>query len=173
MEAIVKQINDEVASWLKNLDVKVKTHLLAEPILAPDRNGDKTIPAIVDPYGEVDMNLFDDRYHVGFYHKLTGKDYTNDPSRGYGNSKSILETANMSMIVYGVRSEILGRDVEEKIVHTINAINGKSVGTVKSVSWDRNQVFTSEFSNVQFFLKPNIFLFKINYTISTTHRVCE
>lgn len=172
MEAIVKQINDEVASWLKNIGVETNAQMLAEPILMADRSGERTIPAIVDQYGEVNANIFDDRYKVGFYHKLTSKDFTNDASRGYGNAKSIVETANLSMIVYGIRSEILGRDVEDKIVHTINSINGKSVGAVKSVSWDRNQVFASEFSGVQFFLKPNIFLFKINYTISTTHRSC-
>ena len=173
METIVKQINDSIAEWLSEKGITPNAQLLAEPILIADRNGDKLVPAIVDQYGEVNSNIFDDRFPIGFYHKLTGKDYSSDTSRGYGSSKSVVETANMSLVVYGLRSKIHGQEVEQKIVDVINAIKGKHIGTIKSISWDRNQVFAGEFSGIQFFLKPNIFLFKINYTISTTHRVCD
>lgn len=167
----IKQINDIVSEWLESKGVKFSAKLLAEPVMLAD--GDQLIPAIIDQSGEVNTNIFDDRYSVGLYHKMTGKEYASSTSGGYGDSKSVVETKTMSVIVYGVRSKIDAYELEEKIVSAINSLKGKAYGIVKSSLWDRNQVFAGEFNGVKFFLKPNIFLFKINYTITTSHRVCE
>lgn len=169
----IKHINDIVLEWLDSKEVSAKAHGLAEPIVEVSANGSTTIPGIIDQYGEVDINIFDDRYSVGLYHKMTGKGYDSSTSSGYGDSKSVVETINMSMVVYGMRSKVNAHDLEQKIVDVINSIRGRAIGSVKSAVWDRNQVFSGEFNGVQFFLKPNIFLFKVNYTITTTHRTCE
>ena len=176
MEQIINAINEAASAFLDCQGIRSNAHGIAEPAIINEANGEEQIrPAIIDEYGEIDCDLFDDRYPVSFYHRLNGKIYTGATNGGYGDTIAYTEESDMSMLVYGVRSVIPACQLEENITHTIQSLQYKQGGTsaycvVKSVSFDRKQVFLGEYSGIPFFLQPNIFLFRINYKIITARR---
>lgn len=179
MEQIINAINEATAAYLTTNGIRANVHGIAEPAIINEANGEEQIrPAIIDERGEIDCDLFDDRYPVCFYHRLNGKTYTGATNGGYGDTIAYTEESDMSMLVYGVRSVIPACRLEENITHTIQSLQYKQGGTsaycvVKSVSFDRKQVFLGEYSGIPFFLQPNIFLFRINYKIITARRTCN
>lgn len=150
---------------------------VVEPIVT-DKDGGQTLPAIVDEAGEVNSKLFDDRYAVGLYHRFNSKSYSEVVGGGYGDGKRKLETYDMSCVVYGKREAISYVELEEMLSREINKAERKKLGervtsSVRSVLFDREQVFNGEYKGVRFFLPPNVFLFRINYTITIARTACN
>ncbi len=179
MELIVKAINDATTAFVESKNLQANVHNIAEPIIIDEVGGVEQVrPAVVDESGEVDSNLFNDRYPVGFYHKLLGKQFVGATNKGYGDNIAYTEESNMSMIVFGVRSMIYANELEENIVRSIQELRYRKSATtaycvVQNISYDRRQIFSSEYTGVPFFLQPNIFLFRINYKIITAHKSCN
>lgn len=178
MEAIIETINTEVCHFLAENGITANANGIAEPIIIDEvGEAEQTRPAIIDENGEINSDLFDDRYPIGFYHKLSGKTFVSTTQMGYGDAIAYTEESDMFMVVFGLRSVIHANDLEQRISHIIQHTQAKKGGKstyciLKSVLCDRTQVFANEFKGVQFFLQPNIFLFRINYKIITARTTC-
>lgn len=179
MDNIVSAINDAVAAFLEKDNIQANVHGIAEAAIIDDVGGEEQMrPAIISEDGEIDSDMFDDRYPVCFYHRLNGKTYSGNTNSGYGDNIGYTEEADMSMIVFGMRRAISAHALEEYITNIIQRVTHKKGGArgycmVKSVSFDRRQVFSGEYSGVRFFIQPNIFLFKVNYKIITARNTCH
>lgn len=179
MEQIIRAINDATAAFITNNGGTVRANGLAEPILIDEVGGAEQVrPAVVRSDGEVDSDILDDRYSVNLYHTLTGKSFSTTTKSGYGDTLAYIEESNLSMVVFGDRSTTEATALEESIVHTMQTLSFKQGPTsaycvVQSVSYNRQQIFASEYSGVRFCLRPNVFLFRINYKIITARRSCN
>lgn len=68
----------------------------------------------------------------------------------------------MSIVVCGKRKIYDQFDLENLLASILLRNNCKPTET----SFDRNEVFSSEFAGVEFFIKPDYFLFRIKYSIN-------
>lgn len=168
MKSTIHSINKSITNLIGRGNILM--HDVAEAVIIRESE-DKILPAIVCEDGECDVNLFDDRFDVGLYHKLNGITYNH--LAGWGDESQLKSVHDMSLIVYGKRDFISPYHMEKIIGE---AIGGASVGNVDcttiSADFNRLQVFATEFSGYPFFLQPNVFLFKINYRITINQERC-
>lgn len=162
MNRTIDKINIAITNALKHGHILV--HGMAEAVIIRE-NEDKILPAVVCHDGECDVDLFDDRYDAGFYHKLNGITYKEVD--GWGDDVRKQSVHDMSIVVYGKRSCISPYDMEKVVCDAIGkASKGDIVCLPISSDFNRLQVFAGEFSGYPFFLKPHVFLFKVNYRIT-------
>lgn len=176
MNEAIKKINESISDYLGSRTVSSCIFGLSEAINYD--SGGNVVPAIVDVTGELYTNLFDDEFQVGIYHKLNSKEYSTDASNGYGDARKVGETASMSLICYGKRDAVDCYDLERTIVDLINGVSytdrARRVGCeVTGSLFNRQQVFSAEYSGLPMFLQPNVFIFRITYKISTAQRKCN
>lgn len=173
MDEIINIINGRITTETGDIECTKKINGLAEPVLLLD-NQQQSFPAIVSADGECDANLFDDKFKIGIYHKMNKITYVETGVKGYGDRKSIQQVADMSLISYGYRTVISPYKLAEKIRRAIAGTkhNGKEVCSVMDANFNRVQVFAGEFGGIEFFLQPHIFLFRINYKITTALPEC-
>lgn len=152
---MIEKLNNAIVGALQGL--RVSALGVAEPIIVIDSD-ELELPKIVLPDGEC-LPILDDEDDVCFYHKINKKTYQRATNKGYGDKPSIQATYDMSLVVYGFRSKISAIEAEKRITAAIAPMC--EVGTVE---FNRSTVFYSEFSGIQFFLQPNVFLFRVNYT---------
>jgi len=160
---MIYQIVDKINTALEEaFSIPSQIHGIAEPILIKD-DEEVFIPTIIDKDGECSDVFVDDDFKVGLYHKLNSKNYTLSQNKGYGDDPKVIVVADMSMLVWGFLAAAKAEDVQEFIF-------AKSPREMRfnSVNFDRKQVFSGEFQNVDFFLPPEVFLFKINYKVQYT-----
>lgn len=168
MNRTIDTINIAIANALAKGHILV--HGVAEAVLIRESE-EKILPAIVCADGECDVNLFDDRFDAGFYHKLNGIGYSE--VAGWGDEIRKQSVHDMSMIVYGKRSCISPYAMEKVVCDAIGkATKGDVVCLPISSDFNRLQVFATEFSGYPFFLQPNVFLFKVNYRITINPNNC-
>ena len=161
---MIEELNNAIVGALQGL--KVSALGIAEPIIVT--NEDETeMPAIVLSDGEC-VSVLDDESDICFYHKLNKKTYQRATNKGYGDKPSLQATYDMSLVVYGFRSKISAIEAEKRITASIATMC--DVGTVE---FNRSTVFYSEFSGIQFFLQPNVFLFRVNYTQKKSLNNCD
>lgn len=161
MNRIINKINIAITDSLKKGDILV--HGLAEAVLIRESE-EKILPAIVCENGECDVNLFDDRFDCGFYHKLNGITY--NEVAGWGDDVRKQSVHDMSIVVYGKRSTFNPYIVEKAVCDAIGKTSkGDIICLPISADFNRLQVFATEFSGYPFFLQPDVFLFKVNYRI--------
>lgn len=162
MNRIINEINIAITKALDKGDILV--HGLSEAVLIRESE-DKILPAIISENGECDVNLFDDRFDCGFYHKLNAVAY--NEVAGWGDSMGRQEVCDMSIIVYGKRSTFSQYMIEKAVCKAIDeATKGDIICLPISSDFNRLQVFATEFSGYPFFLQPDVFLFKVNYRIT-------
>lgn len=152
---MIEKLNNAIVNALQGL--RVSALGIAEPIIVT--NDDETeMPAIVLSDGEC-LSILDDESDVCLYHKLNKKTYQIATNKGYGDKPSIQANCDMSLVVYGFRDKISAIEAEKRITSAI-----ATMCEVSNVEFNRSAIFYSEFSGIQFFLQPNVFLFRVNYT---------
>ena len=162
MNRTIDNINIAITKALAKGHILV--HGLAEAVIIRESE-DKILPAIVCHDGECDVNLFDDLYDAGFYHKLNGITY--NEVAGWGDDVRKQSVHDMSIIVYGKRECISPYAMEKLVCDAIGqASKGDIICMPVSADFNRLQVFAGEFSGYPFFLQPEVFLFKVNYRIT-------
>lgn len=173
MDRIITDINTRIAQELSAYDKPIMIGGLTEPVIVRDE-AEQSWPAIIDDTGECNVNLFDDKYRIGIYHKLTKITYQENAVKGYGDKKQIQQVADMSLIAYGDRGTAdpyaLAETLRKELTKTKK--NGKEICSVTDATFNRVQVFAGEFGGIEFFLQPHVFLFRINYRLVTALPEC-
>ena len=165
MKKKIEQINKVIKAGLKP-DLLAQMYGMAESVVLRKDDADLVFPAVVEADGECMHDLFDDNNDCCIYHRLLDKVYTQESTGGYGNSSQLDEVNNMCVIAYGKRSAIHAGELEKQVVDAIIACGG----VVESSTFDRLTIFATEFQGIQFFLRPEIFLFRVNYSIRKTSK---
>jgi len=179
LKKIVAFINDHLPDVLPSANVKIVG--IAQQL--PRLNGEKIelLPSFVDDNGEGQYVGPDDDFDVIIYHRVNGINV------GKGNIKDSFGDANlydtnvarMSMVVFGKR-DLLKMSNDDLAIYLQAAMPEAATKEMlkqmsfraaninaKDINLNDMQVFMEEFQNMQFFLKPDQFLFKLNYTIES------
>ena len=157
MRETVKTINEAISNALKGCKLSIRGIAEIVPI---SPNG--KAPALVENSGECQTDLFDDKYDVGIYHRVFANGYSTANAGGVGDYPKATRQTNMSIVVCGKRKIYDQFDLENLLASILLRNNCKPTET----SFDRNEVFSSEFAGVEFFIKPDYFLFRIKYSIN-------
>lgn len=172
---IVCEINDELRRVMPS---NSKFAPIATQMMRKGNNG-KIFPSYVDNYGEGKYVGPEDDYDAIVYHRVNSL----VPGRilsTWGDGKSLEAiAAKMQLVAFGRRDKIKmsGDEMALKILASIppkvsspliSKLNFRSV-EVKTADSNINslQVFQEEFPDSGFFLKPEQFLIRINYTIES------
>ena len=172
----VERINDTIAQASGLNADKMRLFGLADPIIIRDNNNmNVQIPVVIEANGECHDVLLDDEFDMSLFHRLNKKSYTTITTEGYGNAPKRVCVHDMSLFVSGKRTAIDLYRLEQICVAAIESAcegvkNASSV--VVESDFNRIRIFTSEWSNVEFPLQPDIFLFKINYKLSWVQSPC-
>lgn len=138
-------------------------------------------PSYVDNDGEAQYVGPDSDFDLIIYHRVNIITISKAPNlRAFGDTRqNDANTARMSLVVFGVREKLQLTNDELAILMQASfpeAVTDKLRKELQFQSCNINlsdivlndmQVFEEEFKNVQFFLKPDQFLFKVNYTIES------
>jgi len=160
-------IESAVSNWNKAVinhfpDSQKMINGIATPIIERDK-GNRFFPVIVKKDGDCVYPFADDDYMFGIYHRLLNIDYLKNQSKSYGDNSRIKAVAELLLVCWGWISFIDVLQMER----TLHSLSPKSI-LFSQVNFDRRQVFFSEFSRVNFFLPPELFLFSIRYKVQFT-----
>lgn len=183
LKNIVQVIDAALEAGLLS-DVKFadkKTVGIAQSMVRP---GDKTLellPCYVNNEGEGNYVGPDDDYNYIGYHRVNSLTATKaNVNRGYGDGRGYdAHIIRMSYVVFGRRdilqmtNDELALQVQmnfpEALEHIVlEQLQLKACNiNVTDIILNDLQVFQDEFQGIQYFLKPEQFLFKVNYTIES------
>ena len=174
MDDIIASINARITEAIQGITEKpIMIEKIAEPVIIRDQE-EQSFPAIIDQKGECNISLFDDQYAIGAYHKMTQINYPETAAKGYGDDRRVQRVAVMSLVVYGDRGTAdhyeLADELRKAIEKTV--YKNRKPCSVTSVNYNRALVFAGEFGGIAFFLQPHVFLFRINYRITTAITDC-
>lgn len=154
---------------------------IAQSVARHEGSNVEILPCLVDPNGEARYLGPDDDFDYMAYHKVNSFIATKSTfNKGYGDSKGlIVNQTKMSYVVFGNRSALIMSNDELAVhlqTHWPDKVS-KTILTEWKLSYiDINindiilndlQVFNEEYQGVEFFLKPEQYLFKVNYTIES------
>lgn len=179
MRTTIADIDAQVVSALA--DLVVATFGVADPVVVRDKDEDGNeiaIPVAIEPDGECHDVMYDDDNDVRIYHRVNKKDYTTITADGFGDDPRRVVAYDMAMVVCGKRSKIDVYELERLCCRAIEHAHVPNVGNVAGYAMPTQtnfhaiQVFTSEYSGVQFPYRPDVFLFKITYKINRAITNC-
>lgn len=164
MEKKIDIINNEICKALEELDVLALG--LAESVAIRGEE-EVTFPALILKSGEcINVCAETDKHDVTLYHRLNAISYQENDNYSWGSNKGYIETADMSLLIFGKRSEISQYEME-KIAR--EAIVRDSANSVSRSEFNALQVFASEYMGVTYFMGTEYYLFRINYSITSTY----
>ena len=164
MEKKIDIINNEICKALEELDVLALG--LAESVAIRGEE-EVTFPALILKSGEcINVYAETDKHDVTLYHRLNAISYQENDNYSWGSNKGYTEVADMSLLVFGKRSKISQYEME-KIAH--GAITKDNANSVSRSEFNALQVFASEYMGVTYFMGTEYYLFRINYSITSTY----
>lgn len=165
MRHIIDDINASIAENLLP-SLNIKTYGVAESVSV--RGDDNvTLPAMVFPDGEC-VSVFSevDMHDIVLYHRLQDIAYQEDARMSFGSrSDTYTQTADMALIVFGKRHS-MNQFLVERAARDAIVANG---GALARSDFNALQVFAAEYAGVTYFLGTDYYLFKINYTLTSTY----
>ena len=167
MEKKIDIINNEICEALGEKNVLALG--LAESVAIREKDGDTvvTFPALILKSGEcVDVYAETDKHNVTLYHRLNAISYQENDDYSWGSNKGYTEVADMSLLVFGKRSKISQYEMEKIARRAITRDNANSVSRSE---FNALQVFASEYMGVTYFMGTEYYLFRINYSITSTY----
>lgn len=160
IDNIIELWNSNILIYLDDIDQKQHQAVgLTIPVVEQD--GERIYPALVSQDGDSKYVFADDKFNIGIYHKLLNIDYTG--SKTYGDRQILQARADLMLVCWGWLNSISAREAERIILNE----SPKDIQLLQS-SFDRKQVFNSEFSGINFFLPADLFLFSIKYRVQYT-----
>ena len=164
MEKKIDIINNEICKGLGGKDVLALG--LAEAVAIRGEE-EVTFPALILKSGEcINVYAETDKHDVTLYHRLNAISYQENDNYSWGSKKGYTEVADMSLLVFGKRSKISQYEME-KIAR--GAITKDSANSVSRSEFNALQVFASEYMGVTYFMGTEYYLFRINYSITSTY----
>ena len=138
------------------------------------------VPSVVDNEGNAEYIGPEDDNDIIIYHRCTGITVGKAILKTFGDNKPMdSNIAKMCLVVFGRRDHLQMTNYELAIYIQAafpEAATKEILGELQFRAANINiseiilndlQVFSEEFTNVVFFLKPDQFLFKVNYTIES------
>lgn len=164
MEKKIDIINNEIHKALGGLDVLALG--LAESVAIRGEE-EVTFPALILKGGEcINVYAETDMHDVTLYHRLNAISYQENDNAAWGSNKGYTEVADLSLLVFGKRDKISQYEVE-KIAR--GAITKDNANSVSRSEFNALQVFASEYMGVTYFMGTEYYLFRINYSITSTY----
>lgn len=164
MEKKIDIINNEICKALGGKDVLALG--LAEAVAIRGEE-EVTFPALILKSGEcINVYAETDKHDVTLYHRLNAISYQENDNAAWGSNKGYTEVADLSLLVFGKRSKISQYEME-KIAR--GAITKDNANSVSRSEFNALQVFASEYMGVTYFMGTEYYLFRINYSITSTY----
>ena len=164
MEKKIDIINNEICKALEELDVLALG--LAESVAIRGEE-EVTFPALILKSGEcINVYAETDTHDVTLYHKLNAISYQEKNNDSWGSTKGYTKVVDMSLLVFGKRGKISQYEMEKVAIHAITSDNANSVSRSE---FNALQVFASEYMGVPYFMGTEYYLFRINYSITSTY----
>jgi len=169
---IIQIINNSIAETSGLDEKKMQLFGIADPVIIRDE-GDVLLPVAIDSDGECHDVLLDDAFDMSLFHRLNAKAYTTARTDGFGNDPKRVCVYDMSLFVSGKRYAIDLYRLEHLCVAAIEGAGARNATTeVTETDFNRIRVFMNEYTGIPFPLKPDIFLFKINYKLTRVQTPC-
>ena len=183
LKKIVDFINTELSNSLLNTrrfqDKKIIG--IAQAMPRKEKNDIQLLPSYVDNNGEGQYVGVDDDYSLIIYHKVNSVTVGKTASGGrYGDGTGYdAHVAKMSMVVFGRRDRLELTNDELAIYLQANVPDAVDAPLLKALQFkvaninindivlNDLQVFQEEYQGFTYFLKPEQFLFKLNYSIES------
>jgi hypothetical protein len=172
----VQQINESLVSSLLSKSKRFQGAKLYGICEQAIKNGSQkeTYPSVFDLSGDGKYVGIDDQQSLIIYHRKQTVSVSEDTThKGYGdNAAGSINVYNLSMIVFFSRKKI-GLESDELALFLQRHIPPEPTNknfhylsvTINSVILNSQQVFRTEYSNVDYFLKPEHALIAINYSL--------
>jgi hypothetical protein len=182
LKYIVNYINQTLDQQLLNDDCFSNKKVIGLAQLLPKINGDKIqlLPSYVDNDGEAQYVGPEDDYDLIIYHRITSILVTKGVLKSFGDVRqSNVNIAKVSLVAFGRRDRIKLTNDELAILLQAAIPDAATKEILQQLQFQAAninltdivlndlQVFQEEFQNVEYFLKPEQFLFKINYQIES------
>lgn len=183
LKYIVNYINQTLDQQLLNDDCFSNKKVIGLAQSLPKTNGDKIqlLPSYVDNDGEAQYVGPEDDYDLIIYHRINSIPIGKATNlRAYGDTRQLdANVAKVALVVFGRRDKLKLTNDELAILLQAampEAATKELLTELQFTSTNINlteivlndlQVFQEEFQNVEYFLKPEQFLFKINYQIES------
>lgn len=178
LETIVKAINENFEQvFTDKAFIKHKIYSITQPVKRTKENGFDIVPGVWVK-GEFKYVGPDDDYNLIIYHKMYGDNESVLSNTSYGRSNGLIKnTADMSMVVFGLRDRLdlsqfeLKHKIRINLIEKIEDVNLQSVNinAVSSVM-DMQLVFGNEFKNIPYNLNEKHILFELKYKIETVYK---
>jgi hypothetical protein len=171
IDAINEQITPLFNKW-----TGVKIHGLAQSMNRDNAGKTETLPALVDKKGEGQYVGIDDKNSVIIYHKGGAMQVQTKPNSGVGDSAGdLVYTYTISMVILIDRKKLemlpdeIALLIQANLKDQIKIQDYKSVIIrIQNIILNTQQVFSSEYQNTVYKVKPSQSLFVINYQIEST-----
>jgi hypothetical protein len=181
IETISAYINSELNAVFDNPCITDANIInIAQPL--PRAKGEvvEVLPCYVDNSGEAAYVGPDDDYSLIAYHRINMIKTGKANAKAFGDDKQFdANQAQMSLVVFG-RRDILQMTAPDMAIYlqaawpyTVPAAIRQALSfyqvniSINEILLNDMQVFAEEFKNIDYFVKPEQFLFKINYTIES------
>ncbi len=134
-------------------------------------------PATISEKGECIKVYPDDKNPIQIYHKVNSMPYGLMKEQVGNGMNNIIRSANMSMIVFGLRSKLKLSDEEldlfiaaklpERLTKTqLTDLKLKDCTIIyNSVDFNSMSVYAREYNTKEYYLKPGHLFFEVKYTI--------
>ncbi len=157
IEDVITYTNDALQTGFSNAAVH---GLCQSVIISHGKTVKKSYPAFVDLNGEGTYPFLDDKFDIGWYHRLLNKRYL--PVKGTGRKDDLILEFEGTLIVWGFtkKLQMSAYETEEKMVGLLPA----GVVAVRSI-FDSLTVFNSEFRGFRFPVRPEEFVLSITYRV--------
>lgn len=164
---VISLINDSVSTGL-NMDgiENVISYGICDVAIVNRKNTQKSFPAIFDVNGEGVYPFLDDRYLVGWYHRVVGNRYLRE-LKDFGRIRSRIVESEMMMVVWGFSKEL------QKSKYEVEEIIRRSFHedvVLSQTTFDSLQIFNREFKGYKFNIRPEEFVFSIQYKVRYRER---
>jgi hypothetical protein len=183
LKKIVTLINDGLNEGFLNQKLFVNNKIIGIAQLLPRRENDKLelLPCYVSNNGDAQYVGPDADYDYLAYHRCLGITVAKaNVNTGYGDAKGYdANSTRMSYVVFCCKNKIeksndeIALFIQANFIEALEKENLQDLQLkacnikITDIVLNDLQVFNEEFQGVEYFLKPEQFLLKVNYTIES------
>ena len=164
IEQVVNKINENILRLIDSEygdNTPVESFGLSESVIVDEEGSDYSIPAIVDNQGECHYVFSDDDFSAGWYHRLLSKSYAT--AKGFGDNEIDIEIADILLVCWGFRPKVerSALQFEKEFIIPSIPVEAKLINS----DFDSFRVIQGEFKKIDYFNKPEEFVFSLRYRI--------
>ncbi|WP_418894231.1 hypothetical protein [Limibacterium fermenti] len=166
---VVSEINEALASGLEAEGVtNVVYYGICDSAIVNRKNSQKAFPALFDVKGEGIYPFSDDLYDLGWYHRLISNKYLTD-NKSFGRTRGRITESDMYLVVWG-----FAKALEKSKYETEEIIRKSFLDTVllQQTVFDGVQIFNREFRGYKYLIRPEEFVFSIQYKVRYRNGRC-